>query len=308
MSGTDIRDVNRGCCNDTMNFEERALVFPCADSWLYGILTLPVQSSSRGVLILVGGPQYRVGSHRQFTLLARQLATHGVPVLRFDYRGMGDSEGDVRTFENVGDDLRCAIDKFLSEAPFLNDLVILGLCDAASAALFYAYKDQRVTGLILVNPWVRTDGGAARVYLRHYYIERLFQRELWRKIWNRNFDYAAAANSLFSLISQALTTREKIESIVDNTAPDRCHNLASLPERMLYGLNRFKGKVLLILSGNDFTAQEFCELVRGSGEWQKLLADPQVSRLDLPDANHTFSRREWRNQVAACTANWIYSW
>jgi hypothetical protein len=77
---------------------------------------------------------------------------------------------------------------------------------------------------------------------------------------------------------------------------------------MLYGLDRFKGNVLLILSGNDFTAQEFSDVVRGSGEWQKLLADPHVSRLDLPDANHTFSRREWRNQVAACTANWIYSW
>lgn len=312
MSGTDIRDIGRDCCNGTMNFEERALVFPCADSWLYGVLTLPAQSSSRGVLVLVGGPQYRAGSHRQFTLLARQLGAHGVPVFRFDYRGMGDSEGDARTFENVGDDLRCAIDKFLSEAPFLNELVILGLCDAASAALFYAYKDQRVTGLVLLNPWVRTDGGAARVYLRHYYIERLFQRELWRKIWNGNFDYAAAANSLFSLIGQTLARRKRIESIADNAAldraADRCDNLAALSERMLYGLDRFKGKVLLILSGNDFTAQEFSDVVRGSGEWQKLLADPHVSRLDLPDANHTFSRREWRNQVAACTANWIYSW
>jgi exosortase A-associated hydrolase 1 len=291
-----------------MNFEERALVFPCADSWLYGILTLPVQSGSRGVLILVGGPQYRAGSHRQFTLLARLLAARGVPVLRFDYRGMGDSEGDIRTFENVGEDLRCAIDEFVSQAPFLNDLVILGLCDAASAALFYAHKDQRVAGLILLNPWVRTDEGAARVYLKHYYTGRLFQRELWRKIWDRNFDYAAAANSLLSLIGQALTRREKTENLVNNMALDKQDRLASLPERMLYGLSRFKGKVLLIISGNDFTAQEFSDLVRGSREWQKLLTGPHVTRLDLPDADHTFSRREWRNQVAAGATDWIHSW
>jgi exosortase A-associated hydrolase 1 len=308
VSGIDIRNLNCACCNGTMTFEERALAFSCADSWLYGILTLPAQSSTRGVLILVGGPQYRAGSHRQFTLLARQLASRGVPVLRFDYRGMGDSEGDVRTFENVGEDLRCAIDEFLSEVPLLTDLVILGLCDAASAALFYAYKDQRVTGLILLNPWVRTEGGAARVYLKRYYTLRLFQRELWSKIWNRNFDYAAAANSLWALIGQALTRSEKTGSIVDSTAQDRDGNLASLPERMLHGLGVFKGKVLLIISGNDFTAQEFSDLVRGSSKWQKLLSDPHVSRLDIPEANHTFSRREWWDQVAARTTDWIYSW
>ena len=71
-----------------MNFEERALSLRCNDSWMYGILSLPEQAASRGVLIVVGGPQYRVGSHRQFTLLARHLASLRIPVLRFDCRGM----------------------------------------------------------------------------------------------------------------------------------------------------------------------------------------------------------------------------
>jgi alpha/beta superfamily hydrolase len=81
-----------------VNIDERAFSFRCENSWLYGIASLPEQASSRGVLIVVGGPQYRVGSHRQFALLARHLAEHGVPVMRFDYRGMGDSVGDIRTF------------------------------------------------------------------------------------------------------------------------------------------------------------------------------------------------------------------
>jgi ABC-type amino acid transport substrate-binding protein len=77
---------------------------------------------------------------------------------------------------------------------------------------------------------------------------------------------------------------------------------------MLTGLSRFEGRLLLITSGNDLTAQEFLDVVQASPEWQKLLASPLVSRLDLPLANHTFSRREWRDQVASWTKEWIRSW
>jgi hypothetical protein len=77
---------------------------------------------------------------------------------------------------------------------------------------------------------------------------------------------------------------------------------------MADGLCRFKGKVLLILSGRDLTAQEFEEVVRGSKRWQKLIADTRVERRALAEANHTFSTREWRDQVAAWTAHWVRSW
>lgn len=290
-----------------MNFEERALIFPCQDSWLYGILSLPESTPSKGVLIVVGGPQYRVGSHRQFTLLARHLAAHGVPVFRFDCRGMGDSEGDMRTFEDIEDDFRYAIDRFFEEVPSLEGLVIWGLCDAASAALFYAYRDRRVTGLVLLNPWVRTHQGAAKAYLKHYYISRIFEPEFWGKIWRGNFNYAAAAQSFSEVVGKALVRRERTAAI-ENAASDRSCDPAPLPERMYYGLNRFTGKILLIISGNDLTAQEFSDLAKGSRKWQKLLTSPRVSRRDLPEANHTFSRREWRDQVAAWTREWVQSW
>lgn len=308
MCRTGVRYGRRQCCSGSMKFEDHAVVFACENSWLYGVLSLPEQAASRGVLIVVGGPQYRVGSHRQFTLLARHLAAHGVPVLRFDCRGMGDSEGNARIFEDFEDDLRSAIDKFVEEVPVIDELVIWGLCDAASAALFFAYQDRRVTGLVLLNPWIRTDQGAARVYLKHYYIARLFEREFWIKLWRGNFRYIAAVQSLSKTIGAALTGKEKKTANTANTSYDGDCNLAPLPERMLHGFSHFSGHVLLIISGNDLTAQEFSGLIKGSAEWQKLLASPRVSRLDLPQANHTFSRREWRDQVAVWTSDWIQSW
>ena len=77
---------------------------------------------------------------------------------------------------------------------------------------------------------------------------------------------------------------------------------------MLDGLGRFGGRTLLIISGNDLTAQEFCDLIRDSSPWQRLLASSRVSRQNLPEADHTFSRRLWRNQVASMTTDWIRSW
>ena len=74
-----------------MNYKERPLHFKCQDTSLIGILSMPEDSGKRGILIVVGGPQYRTGSHRQFTLLARQFASDGIPTMRFDYRGMGES-------------------------------------------------------------------------------------------------------------------------------------------------------------------------------------------------------------------------
>jgi exosortase A-associated hydrolase 1 len=295
-----------------MNFEERALAFSCEEAWLYGILTLPSQYGSKGVLVLVGGPQYRVGSHRQFTLLARSLAAGGIPVFRFDFRGMGDSEGEARTFEDVEDDLRCAIDKFLVEAPLVKELVIWGLCDAASAAVFYAHRDPRVTGLVLLNPWVRTEAGAAKAYLKHYYVSRLFDPQLWRKIGRGQLNLKATARSVLGFAGEAFAGRKKMAAsasgeVSSPTGPASC-GLVPLPDRMLEGFRRFRGRVLLILSGNDLTAQEFSDLMKGSREWRKLLQASRVTRFTLPEANHTFSRREWRDQVAGWTKDWICSW
>jgi hypothetical protein len=65
--------------------------------------------------------------------------------------------------------------------------------------------------------------------------------------------------------------------------------------------------VLLILSGNDLVAQEFKDVVARSSRWQGLLAGERITRHDLPEANHTFSRREWRDQIARWTEMWVKS-
>lgn len=280
-----------------MKVEQSALCFECQSCWLLGILSLPVPAPTpalaRGVLIVTGGPQYRVGSHRQFALLAHHLATLGIPVLRFDYRGMGDSEGEPRTFEQIDDDLQAAISQFFEAVPSLKELVIWGLCDGATAAVSYAWKDHRVCGLILLNPWVRTAPGVARATLRHYYVARLLEASFWRKLASGRFKPVAAARSLQQL-SSAACIKEK-----DSSAP---------PQRLFDGLSRFAGRVFIILSGDDLTAREFSDLQNSSVAWRALTSAPSVQQSKLARANHTFSRRVWRDEVARLCADWITSW
>jgi exosortase A-associated hydrolase 1 len=254
------------------------------------------------VLIVVGGPQYRVGSHRQFTLLARSLAEQGIAAMRFDYRGMGDSHGPARTFEDVQHDLRAAVDQFTSAVPQVREVVIWGLCDAASAALFYAADDARVSGLVLLNPWVRTADGFAKATIKHYYRDRLFSPGLWKKIFSGQFNYAAAAGSFVGLLRTARGGAGKDKKAAATPAD------APLPERMLAGWSRFKGKVLLVLSGNDLTAKEFSDMATASDAWQRQLRAARVTQHALAPADHTFSRREWRDQVSRWTCEWVRSW
>jgi exosortase A-associated hydrolase 1 len=286
-----------------MIFEDVPLQFSCDGAELIGVLSLPLKPDPRGVLFVVGGPQYRSGSHRQFTLLARQLAEQGVAVMRFDYRGMGDSEGEQRDFTSIDDDIRAAINCFLQHAPGVEEVVLWGLCDAASAALFYAHKDIRVTGLVLLNPWVRTEQGAAKALLKHYYVQRLLDIGFWKKIASGNFNPIQAARSLSQQFQQILLKRRNASVNHDtriNTSA--CENL---PDKMAHCLRQFKGPALFILSSNDLTAQEFSDLVNASNEWKKLMSESRTTRRELAGANHTFSQRRWREQVGQWTIDWI---
>jgi exosortase A-associated hydrolase 1 len=285
-----------------MTHNEDAFIFDCGGKSLVGVLSGAGLPAGRGVLVVVGGPQYRVGSHRQFTLLARHLAERGVPVLRFDYRGMGDSEGDARTFERVGADIRCAIDGFFASVPGLKDVVIWGLCDAASAALLYAHQDARVSGLVLLNPEVRTGQGAALAQLRHYYLRRLLQASLWGKVARGEFNFRGTASALGKIAVDAMRRLRSSGPAEESSAGE-----APLPDRMEDGLRKFHGKVLLISSSNDLTSQAFESVVKSSRRWRKLLEDKRVTRYRLAEANHTFARRDWRDQVERWTEAWVKS-
>jgi exosortase A-associated hydrolase 1 len=282
-----------------VNYDERALTFECEGEGLVGVLAVPERSRRVGVLIIVGGPQYRVGSHRQFLLLARALASHGTPALRFDHRGMGDSDGELRSFEDTVPDITAAIKAFQTHCPEVERIVLWGLCDGASAALLYWYStlDSRVAGMTLLNPWVRSDAGWAKTHIKHYYSQRLLDKDFWSKLVRGEVNVVGAIRALVGNLMLAGTSgrRNLMTEAID------------FQDRMAEGLRSFRGAVLLILSGRDLTAKEFLEYAQSAPRWAGLLDRGGVTRHDMPEADHTFSSASWSREVETRTLDWLRS-
>lgn len=274
---------------------EQPLCFGCEGETLVGVLSLPENARPQtGVLIIVGGPQYRVGSHRQFVLLARYLAAAGIPVLRFDVRGMGDSSGEAREFTEINDDIAAAISAFQQACPSLQGVVLWGLCDAASAALLYwqQSRDVRLRGMVLLNPWVRSEAGLARTRVRHYYRGRLLQAAFWKKMLSGKMALRASLRDgwrNWRLARQGVAGAEG----------------GTFQSRMALALREFPGPILFLLSGKDLTGQEFNDWASAEYAGMDWRQRPAWQCRVLAEADHTFSRGDWQREVEAATGEWL---
>lgn len=279
------------------------ITFPSGNSALVGMVHPAAGTPETGVLIMVaGGPQYRIGGHRQLVLWGRKIAKEGFPVFRFDFRGMGDSYGAFVDFEHADDDIRAALDRFFAEVPSLKRVVLWGECNACSSSLFFAHKDPRIAGLVMLNPWVRTQEGQAKTVIKHYYLHRLTERSFWAKVFRLQFDLIGSLRSALHLLRLARSG----PSSSGQPPTDGGGRHGSLPERMLDGLQRFRGRIMLVMSGRDFVAKEFDDLVKASPQWQMQLESHNTQRHDLEFADHTFSTSAWRDQVAAWGIAWLH--
>ncbi len=278
---------------------EDAVQFDCGGEPLVGIVSQPAQPGPLAVLVVVGGPQYRAGSHRQFVLLARRLAAAGHAVMRFDVRGMGDSAGAQRTFEELSDDVGAAVGALLAHCPSAARVVLWGLCDGASAALLHLQHtgDPRIAGLCLVNPWVRSEASLAQTHVRHYYGRRLLEAGFWAKLLSGKVAVGA-------LKEAAASARLAWRARRDGRAGEAPR---TYQERMAAAWRAFEGPLLLVLSTDDYTAKEFADQLNAGGCWQAAWSHPRLQRVAVEGADHTFSDARHREEVEDATARWLSS-
>lgn len=279
--------------------KEQGIIFNSNGRQLIAIEHLPLStaqgSAKKGVVIVVGGPQTRVGSHRLFVQLARILAKQGVAVFRFDYSGAGDSEGKVSAFTDIQADIHAAINTFSQRHPDITELSLWGLCDAASAILLYIndYSQSstsiKIKHLFLVNPWVRQVQTEAKVYLRSYYIKRLLSKSFWQKLLSGQVQAKLALTDIQNFHQQSQT------SDIDS------HD--GFIVQMWLGLSQFSGKCHFLLSSNDLTADEFKLLITRNTQWREMMTSETITVQTIHNADHTFSQQHVKNQLMTLVCN-----
>jgi pimeloyl-ACP methyl ester carboxylesterase len=180
---------------------------------------------------------------------------------------------------------------FLSEAPAVRRVVIFGLSEGAAAALLYAPGDPRVGGLILANPWIRMDGEVAKAHLRQN-LSRVLEKSFWEKIRKSEEGYRGAARSFLALGKNWIDANRKKPPVQER----------NLKDRLMDCLDAFAGPIQIILSGGDPATAIFQEAAK-----ERLAELSRQGRLTIniePEANHVFSRGDWRAKMIGWSLDW----
>ena len=133
---------------------ERAVVFGSAGP-LVGVWCEPEggHAVAPALVMINSGVVHSAGAWRLHVRLARTLAAEGVPSLRFDLSGVGDSPpraGASTLEEVVRQDLDDALD-LVGRETGRRDAVLMGLCSGAADALDMARHDSDVRGIICID-------------------------------------------------------------------------------------------------------------------------------------------------------------
>jgi exosortase A-associated hydrolase 1 len=244
----------------------RLLTIPCEGAALGA--SLDEASGRTGILLVTGGTQTRIGSHRMFERLAAALAKAGHPCFRYDRRGVGDSEGTDPGWRGSAPDLAAAASAFRREQRRVDRVIGFGLCDGASTLALYG-AEAGLQGLILANPWfVETEAGAPPpAAIRHHYRNRLLSLQGWKKILGGSISYG----KLFRGLGRMVTARP-----------------SSLGAEVAGAIEASRLPVALILSGGDATA------IAASSIWSsrrfERIRGASAAPYRIESDSHTFAR------------------
>ena len=148
-------------------------------SQIFGVYHRPrgvAPTPTRAVLICPPIGQEYIRTHWCLRLLANQIARNGTHVLRIDYRGMGDSSGDLQDVDRLDqwtDDILVGVDrlKMLSGA---GTVMLVGLRFGAALCARVAEASNEVNSVVFWEPVV--DGAEHLKELRGMHRQML---DLW---------------------------------------------------------------------------------------------------------------------------------
>lgn len=158
---------------------------------LEGVLARPLDRPTADLCAIYTnvGAVRRAGPGRMWSDAARRWAARGVPCLRLDVAGIGDSEGDAGRYADIAGlylpefaEQIAATVSALAARGVARRFMIVGLCSSAYWGFQCALRDSRVDSVVLINPAALVwDPGlvAAREARKLFKLRRASQ---WRRI------------------------------------------------------------------------------------------------------------------------------
>jgi len=139
------------------NMSETPFFFAAGNYRLFAVLhEAKNEFKKEGFVFCAPFAEEKLWAHRVFLNFARDLADKGYPVLRFDYMGNGDSEGDFEesTLDTMLSDTEYAARILREKVRGVESVNLLGLRFGASVAALAANQKSEYGRLILWEPVV----------------------------------------------------------------------------------------------------------------------------------------------------------
>ena len=264
-------------------------------------------------VLLCPGVKTRVGPHRLYRKLSAPFLARGIPVLRVDFRGIGDSGGewpddslaDVYRMMELGhcvDDARAALD-WIESSLGIRCCIVGGLCGAAMTALRLARDDSRVMALYAIGLPVVLAGAAEKPAMsarelhshRSVYLRKLFQPAAWLRLLSLKSDYRL----LWRAVANKVTRRD--------AAPPPTTGLNPHAVECMQALLASGRQGLLLFGERDPRRWDFEEkFLQPSAAW----LEPYRSQIQyslVPAANHILGHPAAVAAATRLTEAWLDS-
>lgn len=158
---------------------------------LFGVIRSPMQTSEApsktGVIFLTAGMLPCGGPFRLHVDLASRIAARGLPSIRFDLSGIGESfaaSDSLGSLDRAATQTSAAIDE-LTDTCGIKSAVLFGLCSGADDAMHAAMQDHRVRGVVTMDGFgYRTLGFYRRRWFRDL-PQKLTSLGFWKRRWTQ---------------------------------------------------------------------------------------------------------------------------
>jgi uncharacterized protein len=299
---------------------------------LFGILEQPDKPvSTTTVLLLSPGIKMRVGPHRLYNKLSKILVEQGLNVLRFDFYGLGDSEG------TIGESVLVNVYNSIQDGRYVNDtldamnwlsqtygqehFILGGLCGGAITGLLAGCNEKRVTGLLglgLINVFEGgednfskfvTDGQLSS--LKDGYVRKLNDWASWKRLLTFKSDFRVIFKIFTKpvrLVSKKLKSLfEGRDELSEAELPPALQGTNANPRfaPAFFRMVRNHKKMLLIFSGADRLLYEFEEKFESIYRSKLRPYESEYSVITIPEANHILSMKEWEDEMHKHVVQWI---